>query len=154
MGSAPFDEPRAPRRKADVVRCPFGCCCRRRRRRRRRHCCIIVIVTKVAVVGGIDVGEQSSDDVRRQHRREMVVVRGDALEQGVPDRQQRGRRMVLRASWWRDAFSRTSRYQCMKKKIKMKSAVSKRGLKNFILACPCYMKGGDGGRKSVDKKSG
>ena len=128
MGSAPFDEPRAPRRKADVVRCPFGCCCRRRRRRRR--CCIIVIVTKVAVVGGIDVGEQSSDDVRRQHRREMLVVRGDALEQGEPDRQQRGRRMVLRASWWRDPLSRTSRYRHMK--IKIKSAVSKRGLKNLF----------------------
>jgi hypothetical protein len=45
--------------------------------------------------------------VRRQHRGEMLVVRGDALEQGEPDRQQGGRRTVLRASLWRDAFSRT-----------------------------------------------
>ena len=90
MGSTPFDEPRAPRREADVVRRLLGCfCCRRR----------CIIITDIAFVGGIDVvREQSSDDVRRQHRGEVFVVRYDALEQGEPNRQQRGRRIVLRAS--------------------------------------------------------
>jgi hypothetical protein len=53
--------------------------------------------------------------VRRQHRGEVFVVRDDALQQGEPNSQQGGRRVVLRASLWRDAFSRTSRYQRMKK---------------------------------------
>lgn len=110
MRSTPFDEPRAPRREADVVRRLLGCCyCRRRR-------WTIITITNIAFVGGIVVvSEQSSDYVRRQHRGEVFVVRDDALQQGEPNSQQGGRRVVLRASLWRDAFSRTSRYQRMKK---------------------------------------